>query len=86
MVKRVLLDAARGLPDRLEMHEPRVLMTEFADSGVVFEVVVWTQDPWGARVTRSAMNEAIWRALRTAQITIPYPQRDVHLIRSRREG
>ncbi len=85
-VIRVLLDAARSLPDRLESFEPRVLMTEFGDSAVLFEVVVWTQNPWGARITRSALNEAIWRALKAARITIPYPQRDVHLIRHQKDG
>ncbi|MBL0169966.1 MAG: mechanosensitive ion channel [Gemmatimonadaceae bacterium] len=85
-VIRVLLDAARSLPERLEAHEPRVLMTEFADSAVVFEVVVWTQNPWEARVTRSSLNEAIWRGLKAANITIPFPQRDVHVIRHRNDA
>jgi small-conductance mechanosensitive channel len=80
-VKRVLRQAAESLPGRSERHEPRVLLCGFGDSSVNFEVSVWSEDPWGARVTRSSLNEAIWWALRAAKITIPYPQRDVHLIR-----
>jgi potassium efflux system protein len=78
-VMRVLFDAASSLPGRLETHEPRVLMVEFGDSAVVFEVSIWSADPWSARVTRSSLNEAIWWALRDARIGIPYPQRDVHV-------
>jgi small-conductance mechanosensitive channel len=79
-VRDVLLAAAASLPGQLAEHEPRVLMTEFGDSAVTFEVSIWSNDPWGARVGRSALNEAIWWALRDAGITIPFPQRDVHVV------
>ena len=79
-VKRALLDAARKVEGRLDSHEPRVLLTEFGDSAVTFEVFMWTKDAWIARITRSALNEAIWWALKDANIRIPYPQRDLHLI------
>lgn len=79
-VARVVFDAAASLPGRIESREPRVLLTEFADSSVNFEVSVWTQDPWRSRVSISELNNAIWRALRAARITIPFPQRDMHII------
>ncbi len=79
-VARVLHDAARSLPGMVEEREPRVLLTDFGDSSVNFEISIWSRDPWAARVTLSALNEAIWWALREAKITIPYPQRDVHII------
>lgn len=81
-VARVLHDAARSLPGLVEEREPRVLLTGFGDSSVNFEISVWSRDPWAARVTRSALNGAIWWALREAKITIPYPQRDVHIIQA----
>jgi small-conductance mechanosensitive channel len=80
LVMQVLQEAAGSLPDRVGTHEPRVLLTEFADSSVVFEIHVWTSDAWTARRLRSALNERIWWALKRAGIGIPYPQRDVHLI------
>ncbi|MBA2627790.1 MAG: mechanosensitive ion channel [Gemmatimonadales bacterium] len=79
-VSQVLRDAALTLPQRMEDRDPRVLLTEFGDSSVNFEVSVWSRDPWAARITRSALNEAIWWALRDAKITIPFPQRDVHIV------
>lgn len=62
-------------------RDARVLLLEFGDSSVVFEVSIWMQDPWQARVARSDLNEAIWWALQRAGITIAFPQLDLHLDR-----
>ena len=59
-------------------REPAVLLMEFGDSSVVWEVSVWAEDPWSASVTRSDLNKAIWWALAEAGITIAFPQVDVH--------
>lgn len=75
-----LREAASGISGRVATHEPRVLLTGFGDSSVDFEVSVWVQDPWGARMMLSELNEAIWWGLKRSRITIPFPQRDVHLI------
>ncbi len=80
-VRRVLLEAAAALPGRLSDRDPRVLLTEFGDSAVMFEVLVWSEDPWNARVTKSELNEAIWWAFKRARIVIAYPQMDVHFMR-----
>ncbi|MEO5589554.1 MAG: hypothetical protein ABIS03_08215, partial [Gemmatimonadaceae bacterium] len=80
VVTQILTTAAFGLPERFTVREPRVLLTGFGDSSVNFEVSVWIQDPWSSRVNLSALNHAIWRGLRNGGITIPFPQRDVHVI------
>ena len=79
-VMRVLTRAASDFPARVETHEPRVLLTGFGDSSVNFEVSVWTHDPWLSRVDISALNSAIWTGLQEAHISIPFPQRDVHIV------
>lgn len=79
-VKQVLFEAASAFPERLPQPEPRVLLTGFGDSSVDFEVHVWIQDPWRARMAKSDLNEAIWWALKRGDITIPFPQRDLHLV------
>ena len=78
-VMEVLRDATLSFPGRVNDYEPRVLLTEFADSAVVFEVSIWVTDAWRARTIRSDLNQAIWWALKGANITIPFPQRDVHI-------
>ncbi|MEO7218072.1 MAG: mechanosensitive ion channel domain-containing protein [Gemmatimonadaceae bacterium] len=79
-VRRVLEAAASGLPARVPSHDSRILLTGFGDSAVNFEVSVWTHDPWLARVDISSLNEAIWTGLQAANISIPFPQRDLHII------
>jgi small-conductance mechanosensitive channel len=77
-VMEVLRGAGETVPDRVPEKPPIVLLLEFGDSSVVFEVSIWAEDPWAARVTRSALNMAIWRHLKDAGITIAFPQLDVH--------
>lgn len=79
-VLEVLRRAADEFTMRIPDHEPRVMITGFGDSSVNFEILVWVADPWRARALRSDLYERIWWALKDAGITIPYPQRDVHLI------
>ncbi len=79
LVRETLTNAAASLSQRRSDHDPVVLMAEFGDSSVVFDVSVWVDDPWTMLMTRSALNEAIWWALKDAGITIAFPQMDVHL-------
>lgn len=58
---------------------PRILLLEFADSSVVFQVLVWIDDPWAGGGMRADLNEAIWWALKDAGIVIAFPQLDVHI-------
>jgi small-conductance mechanosensitive channel len=77
-VREVLEATAKSIPWRDGTKDPRVLMTEFADSAVNFKVFVWTNEPWIARRLTSGLNEAIWWALKKAGIVIAFPQLDVH--------
>jgi potassium-dependent mechanosensitive channel len=78
-VMRVLGEAAGTLPWRVAEFEPRVLLTEFGDSSVNFEVNVWTTDPWASRRLASQLNLQIWRAFHEHGIVIAFPQLDLHL-------
>jgi len=77
-VRQVLVDTAEHVDHRAAQMEPVVLLREFGDSSVVWEVSIWTSDPWRSPRLRSTLNEAIWWALKDAGITIAYPQLDVH--------
>jgi small-conductance mechanosensitive channel len=78
LVKKTLEKAANGVPWRSQKREPVVLLTEFADSSVNFEVSVWIESPWEQKRLGAELNEAIWWALKDAGVTIAYPQLDVH--------
>jgi small-conductance mechanosensitive channel len=76
----IMLEAATASSRVLKIPEPTVNLMEFADSGISLELRVWLTDPEeGIGSVRSIINLAIWRGFREAGITIPYPQRDVHL-------
>jgi small-conductance mechanosensitive channel len=81
LVRRTLERVAAAVPWRNATKDPLALMTEFADSAVVFEVSVWIDDPWRMRRAKSDLYEAIWWAFKEAGITIAFPQLDVHVDR-----
>ena len=78
LVKQTLEEVAKAVTWRSQFRDPIVLLTEFADSSVNFEVSVWVENPWQIRSLGSKLNDAMWWALKDAGITIAYPQLDVH--------
>ena len=79
LVRKVLEDTVEGLEWRFQEQPPRVWMTEFGNHAVNFEVGVWVTDPYARRDVLSDLNEAIWWALKEADIVIAFPQLDLHL-------
>jgi small-conductance mechanosensitive channel len=77
-VREVLEKAALRVDHRADTREPVVFMKEFADSSVLWEISVWSGDPWRSPRLRSDLNEAVWWALKDAEITIAFPQLDLH--------
>lgn len=80
-VKSLLLQAAADQHDLLVEPPPDVLFTDFGDNALHFELHGWTH----VRSTRekllaeSSLRFRIDTLFRTAQITIAYPQRDIHI-------
>ena len=77
-VKSVLESCARSMDYREKGFEPRVLLLAFGASALEFEASVWMRDPWNHRIASSKLREAIWLAFKEEQITIAFPQVDVH--------
>ncbi len=76
----LLLEAAKASPRVLPLPEPAARMLDFADSGIQLELRVWISDPEnGIGNVRTDINLAIWKLFKAAGISIPFPQRDVHL-------
>lgn len=80
-VERLLLDVAAANPDVLENPPPAVRLMEFGDSGLGFELRVWSTTLIHRRgLLTSALNIAIYRTFAEHGIEIPYPRRDVRLL------
>lgn len=76
----ILVDCAHVSARVLQDPAPVARLIKFADSGMVLELRVWISDPEkGPMAVRSDICLAIWRAFKEAGITIPYPQRDLHV-------
>ncbi|MCB9673642.1 MAG: mechanosensitive ion channel [Alphaproteobacteria bacterium] len=78
LVLRTLVAAAKTMPSRIEARDPVVVLTAFGSSSVDFEVSVWIKDPWRSQQARSELAFVVWNALKAAEITIAFPQVDVH--------
>jgi len=74
--------AAASVPRVLADPAPRALLTEFGDSSVNLSVGFWIEDPEaGTSNVRSAVLLAIWDAFKAAGVEIPFPQREVRLLK-----
>jgi hypothetical protein len=74
--------AAQAQPRVLADPAPAVLLKEFADSGINLELGFWVADPeQGSGCLRSEINLAIWREFKQAGISIPFPQREVRIVK-----
>ena len=78
-VRSVLMDCIRKTEGILTEPAPMILMTDFADSCVQFEVRVYVKNVSTSLAVRSALMFAIWDAFEENGIEIPFPQRVVHL-------
>ncbi|MDE2074689.1 MAG: mechanosensitive ion channel, partial [Alphaproteobacteria bacterium] len=69
------------VPRVLAFPEPVCLVTGFGDSSVNLEIRAWISDPKnGIASVKSAVMLEVWDRFAEAGITLPFPQRDVHLI------
>lgn len=53
---------------------------DFGDSALVFEVYFWTDKQWEIEMIKSDLRFEIDKQFREANISIPFPQRDLHLV------
>ena len=79
LVKRTLLECAHQTPGVLTEPPPEVRFTDFGDSSLDFALLVWISDPREDLRVASALRFAIDAAFRAAGVTIPFPQRDLHV-------
>ena len=80
LVKKLLLQAASNQPEVLDTPEPTVLFTDFGDSSLNFKVVFTLADSFNARFPQSNIRFEIDRLFRENGVSIPFPQRDIHII------
>ncbi|MGB7063120.1 MAG: mechanosensitive ion channel domain-containing protein [Candidatus Zixiibacteriota bacterium] len=79
LVIKSLLETAENHPEVMKDPPPKVWFSEFGDSSLNFELLVWTLDPKKRLDVISKLNRGIDDIFRKNKIQIPFPQRDLHV-------
>lgn len=80
LVEKLLIKAAKSSSLVFKQPEPRVIFTDFGESSLNFRVAFTIEDSFNARFPKSEIRFAIDKLFRENNISIPFPQRDVHVI------
>lgn len=82
LVEKLIYQALEETKDVLEDPAPVVAFSEFGDNALIFEILFWCVISSGERelrLVRSDLRYRIDELFRENDITIAFPQRDVHL-------
>ncbi|SNR29981.1 mechanosensitive ion channel family protein [Lutibacter flavus] len=83
LVKELLLQAAKSHPLVLKTPVPAVLFTDFGESSLDFKLVFTLSNSFEAGLPKSDIRFEIDRLFRENNISIPFPQRDVHMFQGK---
>ncbi|MBB4123518.1 mechanosensitive ion channel domain-containing protein [Martelella radicis] len=79
-VMDILMEIGTSHPLVLQNPEPMVIFMGFGESTLDFEVRVYLADVFNGIAVRNDIRVAIFERFKDEGITIPYPQRDLHII------
>ncbi|KAB1067220.1 mechanosensitive ion channel [Tamlana haliotis] len=80
LVKRLLIQAASTNESVLSEPEPTVLFMDFGASSLDFKLVFTINDSFKGQFPKSEIRFEIDRLFREHNVSIPFPQRDIHII------
>ncbi|RXP63538.1 mechanosensitive ion channel protein MscS [Lutibacter sp. HS1-25] len=83
LVKKVLIEAALEHPKVLKTKMPDVLFMDFADSALVFRLRFTINESFYQLKLKSDIRYTIYKKFNENNITIPFPQRDIHVYESK---
>lgn len=79
LIIKTLKEVGNANPDLVKSYKPIVLFLDFSDSSLRFEFRVYAKNAVDAIQVESDLRQEIDRRFREANITIAFPQRDLHL-------
>lgn len=83
MAREVIMGSVKETKSVLRTPEPQVLFLGFGDSSLDFEVRVFLPTFTGRPAVAHELHTRINKALAEAGISIPFPQRDLHIVSSK---
>ena len=81
-VKELLLESVKTQPGVLKNPKPFVAFEDFGDSSLDFSIYFFINDSFKIAAIRSDIRFTIDSLFRNNNITIPFPQRDVHIFKT----
>lgn len=78
-VRRILMECTQGVEHTVDDPTPRVRFREMGDSGLLFQLLVWIDEPVFRGRVIDALNTRVYKALNAAGIEIPYPKQDIYI-------
>jgi len=79
-VRDLFMQVVKNQSDVLELPAPQVFFLEHGDSSLNFEIRAFVSRPENRLPLTHAINTAVNQALAEHNISIPFPQRDLHII------
>lgn len=79
LVKKILLKVAKSHADVALIKDPFVRFTDFGNSSLDFQLFFWSEKTFRIENIFSDMRFEIDNQFRANNVTIPFPQRDVHI-------
>ncbi|GAA4237696.1 hypothetical protein GCM10022291_25300 [Postechiella marina] len=86
LVKKLLLEAASNHEKVLNYPAPYVFFENFGDSALEFRMAFTINDSFQGAIPKSDIRFEIDRLFRAHNISIPFPQRDIHIIQKQSES
>ena len=82
LVRNILEEVAGTQQGVLRKPKPFVLFEDFGDSALLFSLNYYITDSFSDPKRKSDMRYSIDKKFRESNISIPFPQRDIHIVQS----
>lgn len=79
LVMKILKEAVTGQEGVLNDPKPSIRFADFADSSLTFTVLFWSEEVFRVENIKSCIRVRIFELFKANNITIPFPQRVVHI-------
>ncbi len=79
LVMKVLKEAIDNQRDVLIEPKPFIRFTDYAESSLNFSIFFWSEEVFGVENIKSDVRVKVFRMFKENNITVPFPQRVVHI-------
>jgi small-conductance mechanosensitive channel len=79
LVRQTLLKCVKQHRDVVDKPAPIVRLQDFGANGLHFDLLLWTYNVWRVESLKSEIRFTVFKDFKDNNISIPYPQRDLHI-------